>query len=284
MSPHGDDHENREARQHRAGYSSKHHRQAGSYPGCEPAREVVDRDRRSSEQARVNGEEISSHSRRDRKPHDEVEARQLTDRDHKDQVGHEPGFQNGLKSTMRSQYDLNQVLARIQDLQKENDDLNHKVQAGSREKDRLRAHLDKLQRERLAVVDRFQPEFDEQIELKFRKVRQPVSKLSRFVASNLISELASEDLTAKLVDNSSAKPVDGKPAFIDLNDKDDRRRIWTSIIWKFLDDQIFHRPFLCFGGKWAETLDGLYPRLFPMPSKQRVRSQSRYILTSNRED
>jgi hypothetical protein len=173
-----------------------------------------------------------------------------------------------------SGYNSNQLTVYMHALQLENtklrneaDDFKYQTESLIRERDRLQGDLAKLQSKQIAAIDRYQPELDENLKLNFGFIRKPVSKLSRFIAFNMTSKIPSEELLAKLKKYSWMGGSSSKSALIDLESKDNRRRIWTSVIWRFLEDELFCRPFLCFGGQWAETLDHLYFTLYPNASE-----------------
>jgi hypothetical protein len=173
-----------------------------------------------------------------------------------------------------SSYDQNQILVYVHTLQQENvrlvkdaEDFKYKVESLTRERDKLQGDLEKLQNEHLSTIDRYQPEFDMTFKLNFGLIRKPVSKLSRFIASYMTSEMPNEELLSKLMKYSWIGGSDNNLALINLENKGHRRRLWTSVIWRFLENELFCRPFLCFGGQWAETLDSLYSVLFPNASE-----------------
>ena len=56
---------------------------------------------------------------------------------------------------------------------------------------------------------------------------------------------------------------------IGLN-KDIRRKVLKSVVWKFLVDYLFYRLFLCLGGGTAKHLDGVYMALYPKPRKTKL--------------
>jgi hypothetical protein len=184
-----------------------------------------------------------------------------------------------LQPNVWSRFDRNQIIGMVytvkQDnikLSKEYAELKYHTESVGRQRDRFKAAMEKLQTERLVQVDRFQPVFDESIGSKFRLMRNPVSKLSRFIASNLKSNLATEDLQEELIIYSWISCYDMESAVMELEDKGSRRRIWTSVIWMFLEHKLFRHPFLALASngrvRWMDCTQSSFRTLVSIDQRK----------------
>jgi hypothetical protein len=133
---------------------------------------------------------------------------------------------------------------------------------------KVKAAFADFQTKALSSIDRFQPEFDESItESHFKVLEQKCRPLVSFL-TKLRTSLSPRDWAAEvrpLMWESSFSEEGGE---VDLfEDRGVRRKVLRSVVWRFLDDGLFHRPFLGFGGELAKRVDDVYQGLFPRPSK-----------------
>jgi hypothetical protein len=69
-------------------------------------------------------------------------------------------------------------------------------------------------------------------------------------------------MSAKLKHHIWLSPYDRSEDQLDVNDKDLRKKLLKSVIWKFLQHNVFSRPFMCFGGRSGEQADKLFSNLY----------------------
>jgi hypothetical protein len=160
------------------------------------------------------------------------------------------------------------VLDEVKGKNREIQDLKDTVDEKEREIKQLRVNVDRLQRAGLLAVDRFKPAIDSEIRDGFRHIQQQhVTKLARFLAK-LESGLSAEDWIAAMIEESWTN-LDVK----DANWASDKIgvQLWTGILWRFFHENLFSKPFLCFGGQQCQNLDDIYRTIFSEhPGKSNV--------------
>jgi hypothetical protein len=119
----------------------------------------------------------------------------------------------------------------------------------------------KLQAKELQAIDRFQGMFDSD----FIKALAVIDSRMKTLVSFLYKcscQLEGHKLSAKLKLYVWLSPYDRKEDQLDVNNKDLHKKLLESMIWKFLQGQLFSRPFLCFGDKNGELADELFSTLY----------------------
>jgi hypothetical protein len=159
-------------------------------------------------------------------------------------------------------YDEHEINSLFQERQQlDNECANQKLEI-----EKLKTQVNKLQVDRLSNVDRFQPAADATIKREYDRIN-----LNVYSFANAISKLESKTLRGNewvsRVMSLSWKECynDSIQTFGELKIRDCRKML-MGMIWKFLYDKLFIRPFLSFSGhEQGETLDAIYTTLFHNP-------------------
>ncbi|KAH8678767.1 hypothetical protein BGZ60DRAFT_513047 [Tricladium varicosporioides] len=153
----------------------------------------------------------------------------------------------------------------IQLLSDQNKDARAQLEAASLEIYRLQAiekSFQKLQDEKLNAVDRFKPAFDSDLVGRLEEINNKMMKaLVLFLskANNDRDIIGISKVMEKYLWKSPHFSVD-KP--FNFNDRDLRKRLLKSMIWRFLQNQLFGSPFLCFGGEAGNVAGTLHSVLY----------------------
>lgn len=124
--------------------------------------------------------------------------------------------------------------------------------------------LERLQNEVLSSVDRFQPAFDTDIIKALQGLESKARRLISLLAK-LSTKFPPDKWELNIVPFMWADSVNTAGGVLDFNNKEIRRKVLKNVCWTFLEQNLFHRPFMCFGGPLADHLDGLYKALYPNP-------------------
>jgi len=127
--------------------------------------------------------------------------------------------------------------------------------------------FEKLQAKELQAVEQFQGKPDESFTGTLRMIdRKMMRSLVNFLGK-CPNQLEGTELSAKLKPYIWLGPYDDQ---VDIDDKDTRKKLLKSMIWKFLRYNLFARPFMCFGGRNGELADELYSTLYHERCKLRL--------------
>ncbi|KAF4636617.1 hypothetical protein G7Y89_g1468 [Cudoniella acicularis] len=150
----------------------------------------------------------------------------------------------------------------------------------------------KLQMEKLKAVaaDGFKPVPDVEIIAKLAEMNAKTMKTLVFFLARGASELGPADLNAAVESLIWISPYYKAAAPFDFNNRELRRALLKSIVWRFLQNNLFSRPFVCFGSEAGHLADTLYsaifsePRFQPESAKWRSLTAERLISSESRED
>lgn len=124
--------------------------------------------------------------------------------------------------------------------------------------------LEKLQDEVLSSVDRFQPAFDTDIIKGLKGLELKARPLISFLAKQS-TNLSSAEWQHVIVSLMWEDSFNAAAGVLDFSNKEIRRKVLKNVFWTFLEQNLFYRPFMCFGGPVADHLDRLYKELYPHP-------------------
>lgn len=128
----------------------------------------------------------------------------------------------------------------------------------------------KLQNEKLQSMDRFQPKFDSDFISALDEIDRKMMKSLVTFLTKSTSQLEGPELSAKIKHHLWLSPYDREEDQFHVKDKDLRRKMLKSMIWKFLQRNLFARPFMCFGGEAGELAHALFSTLYHKPCKSNI--------------
>jgi hypothetical protein len=124
--------------------------------------------------------------------------------------------------------------------------------------------LEQLQDEVLSSIDRFQPAFDTDVTKAMKGVELKARPLISFLAKQS-TKLSPTEWQRDIIPWMWEDSLSAASGVLDFSNKEIRRKVLKNIFWAFLEQNLFHRPFMCFGGPLTDHLDGLYKALYPDP-------------------
>jgi hypothetical protein len=136
-----------------------------------------------------------------------------------------------------------------------------------RELEKIERNFHNLQTEKIQSVDRFQPKFDSDITNILKDIDANKMKKLVIFLGKTSNDLGPEALSAAFQPHLWVSPHYKDSIAVDFKEKEFRNRLLKSVIWKFLQDNLFLRPFMCFGGDRGERADMLYSAIYPDPRK-----------------
>ena len=188
-----------------------------------------------------------------------------------DQVGGTTAVEDGVADVYNQpELSIQSLAIKYQRLSENNEWLNnllYQKESEIRNLSKMKDAFEQLQAEALSSVDRFQAAFDETITDSHFKVLDQKVKLLVSCIIKLNTALSPDDQPNEVIPFMWHHCLNADAGSINFNDKEIRRKALRSVVWKFLEGHLFHRPFMCFGGETAKNLDDIFTALFPAPSK-----------------
>ena len=138
--------------------------------------------------------------------------------------------------------------------------------------------ISRLEKEKLATVDRFRPATDQDVVDLFKQVQNKAKTLSNFLAKQMVSDLKESEwmagmmkLTWDIAYSPDIRGIDPK------KNTDFRKQLWRLFIWNWLNDTIIGGPFSSYGGpgNYPESLQACYYTLFQNPENLRFSHPSK---------
>jgi hypothetical protein len=136
-----------------------------------------------------------------------------------------------------------------------------------RELEKIEKNFHNLQTEKIQSVDRFQPKFDADITNILKDIDANKMKKLNIFLGKASNDFGPEALSAAFRSHLWVSPYYQGTISVDFKDKEFRNRLLKSVIWRFLQDNIFLRPFMCFGGESGELADTLYSAIYSDPRR-----------------
>jgi hypothetical protein len=146
------------------------------------------------------------------------------------------------------------------------ENLKAELESTKRRLQKTEVDFERLQTEKLESIDRFQPEFDPTFISKVKSIEQKVNSLAGFLQKNFKISGGVDDekhLASRMWSNRFKRGQMQIPP----NDKDFLRKALKSLIWLFLQEEIFSSPFLCYGEQIGNQMTGIYSSLFKPPRR-----------------
>lgn len=174
----------------------------------------------------------------------------------------------------RDQHDKDNgaLRAEISKLKTQNSELKDKEEYQSRQLKELNEKLRKVVDESLAVVDRFQPEFDENLVKDFNGVDAEAQKLATLLNKELPS-LEPKAWSQEVMHATWSKYRDMLTLPFTM-EKSMRKWLLKGVVWKALHDHVFQYPFQAYGtgedaglNSAVDSLNAAYSHLWPSPRK-----------------
>jgi len=176
--------------------------------------------------------------------------------------------ENGMvDSHSQQQQALESLVTNIHQIQTEKDQLIRKLDKKDleiRKLSKAQETLERLQNEVLSSVDRYQPAFDMDIIKALQGLELKARRLISFLAK-LSTKFPPEKWELNIVPFMWVDSVNTAGGVLDFSNKEIRRKVLKNVFWNFLEQNLFQRPFMCFGGPLTDHLDGLYKALYPNP-------------------
>jgi hypothetical protein len=138
------------------------------------------------------------------------------------------------------------------------------------EKELLRARetITRLEKEKLATVDRFRPATDQTIINLFKQLRSKAKALSNFLAKQMMTDLGDRKWLSVMIRNTWQHAYSPDIQLPDTRkDVDFRKQLWRLFVWRWLNYAIVQDPFSCYGGpeNYPGYLGESYRKLFQNP-------------------
>ena len=109
--------------------------------------------------------------------------------------------------------------------------------------------ISRLEKEKLATVDRFRPATDQDVVNLFKQVQNKAKTLSNFLAKQMVSDLKESEWVAGMM--KLTWDVAYSPEIYGIDPKKNthfRKQLWRLFIWNWLNDTIIGGPFSSYGG------------------------------------
>ncbi|KAH6676492.1 hypothetical protein B0J14DRAFT_355176 [Halenospora varia] len=158
-------------------------------------------------------------------------------------------------------------------------DARAQLEAASLEIHRLRAiekSFQKLQDEKLNAIDRFKPAFDSDLIGRLEEINNKMMKTLVVFLSKANNDFDIIRISKRMEKHLWISPHLSVDKPFNFNDRDLRKCLLKSMIWRFLQNHLFRSPFLCFGGEAgnvAGTLHSvIYHNAYSYPDSAKWRS------------
>lgn len=160
----------------------------------------------------------------------------------------------------------------ISKLKTQNSELKDREEYQTRQMKELNEKLRKVVDESLAIVDRFQPEFDEGLVKGFNGVDAEAQKLATLLNKEL-SSLEPEAWSQEVMHVTWSKYRDMQTRPFTM-EKSMRKWLLKGVVWKALHEHVFQYPFQAYRtgedadfNKAVDALNAAYSHLWPSPRK-----------------
>jgi hypothetical protein len=133
---------------------------------------------------------------------------------------------------------------------------------------KLQEQVSQLQLSRMSGVDRFEPAMDSDIEKEYLGLNNKVYKVAQAISKLESKTLKPDEWVSKVMSLSWTECYNKDIKTFDRVMLKDCKKMLMGLIWKFLNDELFVRPFLAFSGhENGEVLDTIYQEFFNDPCK-----------------